>query len=113
MAEYGHILAFPNQLNPLHGWIGRLPAKIHGCQRAIVELLLVKVDFVDSVPVHKLYILISISEITDKALVSCFDLVLFLLIKAFAMARSSLLGFIKGLLDEIFLIPFYLLVNIS
>ena len=113
MAEYGHILAFSDKLYPLHGWIGRLPAKIHCCQRAIVELLLVKVDFVDSVPVHKLYILISFFVITDKSLVSCFDLILFLLIKTLAMSRSSLDGFMKGLLDEIFLIPFYLLVNIS
>ena len=71
---------------------------------------MVKVDFVDSVAVHKLYILISISEITDESLVSRLNLILFFLVEALAMARSSLDSFLEGLLDEIFFVPFYLMV---
>ena len=110
MAEHWHILDFPDKFNP---WIGRLSAKIHSCQRAIIKLFLVKVDFVDSITISKLYILISISEIANKSLVCSLNLILFFLIEAFAMARGSLDGFLEGLLDKIFFIPFYLLVKIS
>ena len=110
MAEHGHVLDFSDKLNPR---IGRLPAKLHGSQRAIVKLFLVKVDFVYGITISKLYILISISEVTYKSLICCLNLILFFLIKAFAMARGSLDGFLEGLLNEIFFIPFYLLVKIT
>ena len=80
LAEYGHILYFPDKLYPLHQFISWLPTEIHGCQRAKIKLFLVEVDFVDSVTIQELYILISISEISDESLVSRLNLILLLLV---------------------------------
>ena len=62
---------------------------------------------------YELYILIALSEITDKLLVSRLNLINFFLVEALVLAGGCLKGLLEGLLDEVFFVPFDLGVEIS